>query len=583
VNTGERGRNPRRPGTPPAPGARHPAADAAGPFATIHQKCEKPTMRLIVLERSTQLAEIACREEAVYIGSDRACEVCLPDPQVAAQLAVIYAEDDDVWVFEQVAQDAQIQLNGAPVTEKVRLRVGDQIKIHDYVIRAESKPAPPVKTAAPPPPAKRTTLDRMMRFVQYRLPPGTVVKKAYDEVTIGPEPMGKIGQLNVLLGQCATVEQLMETTLAALIESFGAHRAWMGVRRLCYGPLEYVEGRFATGQTADLPTVGENLKPRVLDRDQFAVLPYGDDSDPASVLTGPLMGAEGSLGMAFIDAGESERRYDPQDLDFFILLLNTATAQLEAIFAQIAKNRAAMLEGEVTVAHAIQTRLTPRKLPQWSELQFGAFREMGHERTSDIYDLLRLSNQMALFMIAHTSAGGPVPSMLMAQAQAAFRVAAMHLDAPHIYLRSLNNLVYDGTQDHLLDCFIGVIEPPTGNMRYARAGNIGAYIISNRGEERVLGTPEPTPSVAATKDPEYALHPEKLKPGETLVLFTPGVVTARNSRGEIFGEERFVNILCDGFGQQASGMLREMLSDLKQFTEAGTQPDDITVILAHRL
>ena len=540
-------------------------------------------MRLIVLERSTQLAEIVCRDEAVYIGSDERCEVCLPDPQVAAQLGVIYAEDDNVWVFEQVAQAGQVQLNGAPVTEKVRLKVGDQIKIQDYIIRAESKPQQPVKATPPPLTAKRTSLDRMARFVQYRLPPGTVIKRLTDEVTIGAEQMAKVGRTNVLLGQCATVEELMEVGLKGLIESFGAHRAWMGVRRLSYGPLEYVEGRFSTGQTADLPTIGENLKPRVLDRDQFVLLPYGDDSDPAPALVGPLMGTDGSLGMVFVDAGDSDRRYDTHDLDFFVLLLNTTAAQLEAIFAQIAKNRAAMLEGEVTVAHAIQTRLTPRKLPQWDELQCGAFREMGRERTSDIYDLVRLSNQMALLMIVHTSASGPVPSMLMAQAQAAFRVAAMHLDAPHTYLRSLNNLVYDGTQDHLLDCFVGVIEPPTGNIRYARAGRMGAYIISNRGEARMLGTPQPTPSVAATKDPEYSLCPEKLKPSETLVLFTPGVITAHNSKGEVFGETRFVNILRDGFGQQASGMLREMLSDLKQFTEAGTQPDDITVILAHRL
>ncbi len=335
-------------------------------------------MRLIVLEKGTQLAEIACREEAVYIGSDPACEVCLPDPQIATQLGVIYAEDDGVWVLEQVDQAGQVYLNGAPVTKKVRLKVGDQIKIEDYIIRAEAKPSPPVKAPPPKTPiAKRTSLDRMARFVQYRLPPGAVVKKPSDEVTITPDQMAKVGRTNVLLGQCATVEELMEVVLKALIESFGAHRAWMGVRRLSYGPLEYVEGRFSTGQTADLPTVGENLKPRVLDRDQFALLPYGDDSDHTPALTGPLMGTDGSLGMVFVDAGESERRYDAQDLDSFILLLNTAAAQLEAIFTHIAKNRAAMLEGEVTVAHAIQTRLTPRKLPQWDELRFGAFREMG--------------------------------------------------------------------------------------------------------------------------------------------------------------------------------------------------------------
>ncbi len=539
-------------------------------------------MRLIVLERSMQLAEVICREEAVYIGSHESCELRLPDPQLAPQLGVIYADEEDVWVFERIESEGQVLLNGAAVTEKVRLRAGDQIKIQTYIIRAESDRAKPARQPAQAA-TKRTPLTRMTRFVQYRLPPGTVVKRTDDAVTVRPEQMTRVGQTNVVLGQCETVEDLMEIALNTLLETFGAHRAWMGVRHVNYGPMEYVEGRLSTGQTAELPEVGENLKPRVLDRAQFVLLPYGDESEPGSVVTGPLAGPDGTLGMVFIDAGETDRRYEMHDLDSFILLLNTLAAQLDAIFKRTAKTRAAMLAGEITVAHAIQTRITPHKLPQWKELQFGAFREMGRERTSDIYDVVRLSNQMALFMIAHTSATGPIPSMLMAQAQAAFRTGAMHLDAPHTFLRSLNNLLWDGDQDHPLDCFVGVIEPSTGNMRYARAGKMGAYVISNRGEERGLGIAEPTPALAMKKEPTYNLHPERLGSGETLVLFTPGVVTAHNSQGEVFGEDRFVNILCDGFAQLASNMLKEMHHDLRQFTEAGTQPDDITVILAHRL
>jgi hypothetical protein len=539
-------------------------------------------MRLVVLERGTHLGEVICREQAVYVGSDERCEIHLPDARVAGQVGVVYAEDDNVWVFEQLAEGAPIQLNGAAVTAKVPLKGGDQIKIHDYIIRAElDRPQP--SEQAKPRAAKRSSVARLTRFVRYRLPPGAVVKKPDDAVTVQPEHITRASQANVAFGQCGTVEELMEIGLRTFLETLAAHRVWLGVRHVGYGPLEYVEGRLSTGQTTELPETGENLKPRVLDRDQFVLLAYGDDASPTPILTGPLIGEEGTLGMVFVDAGPTDRRYEVRDLDFFILLLNGLAAQFDAIFKGIAKTRAAMLEGEVAVAHAIQTRLTPRKLPQWPELQFGAFREMGRARTSDIYDVVRLSNNMALFMIAHTSATGPIPSMLMAQAQAAFRVAAMHLDAPHIFLRSLNNLLYDGTRDHPLDCFIGVIEPPTGHMRYALAGKTGAYIISNRGEERALPGAEPMPSLATTKDPAYNLHPERLRSGETLVLFTPGVVTARNAKGQVFGEERFVNILCDGFAQLASNMLKEMLHDLRQFTEAGTQPDDITVILAHRV
>ena len=539
-------------------------------------------MQLIVLEKGATLAEVACREEAVYIGSGDQCEIRLPGDHIAQQLGVVYAADDDLWMFEPLAQIENIQYNGAPVSsDKVELRSGDQIKIHGFLIRAEPDDRPaaaPVETKK----ASRSGVASMARFVQYRMPPGTVLKKTSDEVTLRPEHLAAIGQANVLLGQCNTIEELMDRGLTILLDNLGAHRAWLGIRRMTYGSLEYVEGRITTGQMADLPEIGNNLKPRVLDRDQFAVLPYGDDSYPVSVLAGPLRAGEGTLGMAFVDVGETGRRYDTTDLDFFIALLSAITAQLDAIVQQNVKTRDAILAGEVMVAHAIQARLTPRKLPQWDDLQFGAFREMGRERTSDFYDVLRLNNNMALFMIAHTSTGGPIPSMLMSQAHAAFRIAAMHMDAPHIQLRSLNNILYDGNTDHPLDCFIGVVEPWTGNMRFAQAGKTGAYIISARGEERPLAAKTPLPALGMQKNPEYVQQPEKIQPGETLVLHTPGVVTARNSKGEIFGEERFVNILCDGFGQQASSMLREMLSDLQQFTESGSQPDDITVILAHR-
>ncbi len=98
-----------------------------------------------------------------------------------------------------------------------------------------------------------------------------------------------------------------------------------------------------------------------------------------------------------------------------------------------------------------------------------------------------------------------------------------------------------------------------------------------------MAPPEPAPAIASVKNHAYALLRETIESGESLVVFTPGVTTAKNSKGETFGEERFVNILCDGFGQLASSMLKELLTDLRNFTEGGSQPNDVTVLLTHRL
>lgn len=541
-------------------------------------------MRLILLENDCMVQEVLCDEGVVSIGSQEGCRLRLADARVAPQQALVYS-DGHHWVLQQLHPETAILVNGVHVTDRVQLRTGDEIHIADYVIRAypehrESRPPRPATEAAGG--RSGTPIAQLNRFVQYQLPPGAVVKKADEGLSLQPGHLPRIGQMNLGLSQCITVEPFMDLALRFLLESFSACRAWLGVRRVNYGPMEYVEGRHLTGQPLDLPEAGERLKPRVLDRAQFLLLPRVSPEERMSVLAGPLLGPEGTLGMLYLDSGDGPRRFDLADLDYFIVLSHLMGLQLDAIFKHIARNRAAMVEGQVSVAHAIQARITPRKLPQWDQLQFGAFREPGRERSGDIYDVCRLSNQMAAFMVAHTPATGPMPSMIMAQAQATFRTCGMHLEDPHVLLRMLNVLLYDGQNDRPLDCFVAVADPASGRILYSVAGRLGAYIIGQRGEERPLLPAEPVPALGMYKDAVYPLLREQLKPLETLVLFTPGVTTARSSRGEVFGEERFVNILCDGFGQLASTMLKEMLTDLRNFTEAGTQPDDITVLLAHR-
>jgi hypothetical protein len=537
-------------------------------------------MRLIVLQEEAMIADVVCGQEAIYIGSRDTCRVQLPDPRVAAQQAVVLPESDGTWFLEQLDTACPIHLNGTTVTGRIGLKTGDEIRLLDYCLR--------VYPDYEEPPGARPTLGtsraQLERFAQAKLPPGAILRRGDEVLSVQPGQLDGLGRVSVAVSGCVTVEELMDLALQSLLATFAAQRAWFGVRRVNYGPMEYEEGRLITGQPTDLPGIGHDLKPRALDRGQFVLVPLVSREEPVSVLAGPLLGPDGTLGMVYIDSGDTGRRYDVRDLEYFVLQLNLLAYQLDSIFKVTARNRAALIDGQVSVAHEAQARLTPRKIPQWEgQLQFGAFREPGRERAADIYDIVRTPNDQAAFMVAHTPAGGALPALLMVQAQTAFRSAVMHQDHPSNCLRGLNWILYDGQKDHPLECFIGLIDPASGQMRYAIAGHLGAYIIGQRGQERPLGGEEPSPALGLVKTAVYPLLPEQLEPGETLVLFTPGVVTAKNRRDEVFGEDRFVNILCDGFAQLASSMLKEMLNDLRNFTEGGSQPDDITVILAHRV
>lgn len=536
-------------------------------------------MRLIVLQAATMIADVVCGEEAVYVGSQSDCRVRLDDPRVAPQQLVLYPEGAGTWSVQQLSPQTEVTLNRTRLTERTALKTGDELCLLDYTIRVY----PQYEDSGATRLELGTSKAQLERFAAARLPPGTIVKRSDEPLTIQPAQLLRLGEANVAASQAVLIEEFMDVVLRTLLVSFAPQRAWVGVRRVNYGTMEYVEGRLLTGQPADLPAVAEELKPRILDRAQFLLVPLHSAEERMSILAGPLVGPDGTLGMLYIDGGNTNRRFTPQELDYFMLLATVFAAQLDAIFKYLARARAAMVEGQVAVAHAFQARLTPRKLPQWEQLQFGAFREPGRENSGDIYDVLRLASGKPALMVAHTTARGALPSLLMSHAQATFRFAAMHTDPPHVFLRSLNWLLYDGEEDHPLNCFAATIDPDSGEMAYAMAGRPGAYIIGNRGEPRRLGPRQPTPYLGLSRNTVYPLITEQLEPGETLVVFTPGVTTAMNRAGETFGEERFVNILCDGFGQLASTMLKEMFNDLRNFTEGGAQPDDITVLLAHRV
>ncbi|MBK9119092.1 MAG: SpoIIE family protein phosphatase [Phycisphaerales bacterium] len=538
-------------------------------------------MRVIVLQNEAMIADVICGQEALFIGSREGCRIHLNDARIAAQQAVLYPDANGGWLLEQLDTRCEIRVNGTLVVDKATLSNADEVQCGDYLLRIY----PEFADAAPARTAIGTSRAALERFAQARLPVGAILKKTDEPLTVLPGQLDIVGRTVVALAGIATVPELMDHALRTFVATFAAQRSWIGLRRVNYGPMEYEEGRLITGQPTDLSEIGHELKPRILDRSQYILVPVVSATDRTSILAGPLVGPEGVLGMVYLDSGDSGRRFDMRELDYFVLLMSVFAYQLDAIFKATARARAAMIEGQVSVAHEIQSRLTPRKLPQWEgELQFGAFREPGRERTGNMYDIVRLANHNAAVLICHTPAGGALPSMLMAQAQTAFRSAGMHLDAPNVFLRMLNWILYDGQKDHALECFAGYLDPKSGLLQYAIAGReLGAYIIGQRGEERPLGTDEPDPALSLNKTAEYPLLTEQLESGETLVLFTPGVTTAKNRQEETFGHDRFVNILCDGFGQLASVMLKEMLSDLRNFTEGGAQPDDITVILAHRL
>ena len=190
-------------------------------------------MRLILTENGSMLSDIECEREPIYVGSQENCRVHLADSRVAQQQLLIFPAPDGGWMLQQLHTENLVSINGMTVSDRAKLKTGDEIEIHNFLIRAF--PDHEIKSAAV---EIGTSIKQLTRFAQSQLPSGAIIKKPDEELTVQPEHLHGVGQINLTLSQIINIEALMNVALKTQLDLFGAQRVWMGVRRVNYGAME---------------------------------------------------------------------------------------------------------------------------------------------------------------------------------------------------------------------------------------------------------------------------------------------------------------------------------------------------------
>jgi anti-sigma regulatory factor (Ser/Thr protein kinase) len=127
-------------------------------------------------------------------------------------------------------------------------------------------------------------------------------------------------------------------------------------------------------------------------------------------------------------------------------------------------------------------------------------------------------------------------------------------------------------------CLYGVLDPVTGNFRFANAGHDLPYVKTSTGslELRARGMP-----LGLMTGMSYEETEAVLAPGESLLLTSDGVVEAHDPLGNMFGFPR----LKEAVAQYPGGheLIDHVLTDLKSHTGPDAeQEDDITMVTLSR-
>jgi CHASE3 domain sensor protein len=160
----------------------------------------------------------------------------------------------------------------------------------------------------------------------------------------------------------------------------------------------------------------------------------------------------------------------------------------------------------------------------------------------DLLDAWRATPDRGWFLIADASGKGIEAARHAAFAQYAIRALAQDADDPAEVVTRFNRLFLDTIDDPqaFIVVFLASFEASTQILRYASAGHGTAYV--RRGTE-IEELPPTGTVVGLEREAEYATEFVPLAVGDVVLLATDGLSEARDSRGEMLGEERVVALL----------------------------------------
>jgi Stage II sporulation protein E (SpoIIE)/Domain of unknown function (DUF4118)/GAF domain len=288
-----------------------------------------------------------------------------------------------------------------------------------------------------------------------------------------------------------------------------------------------------------------------------------------SLMIVPLPSRGGILGALTLGSVRSGRRYSEEELTLASDLAVRAGTALENVRLYEERDRA---------AQALQRSLLPSRLPEIPGAELAARFQPFTEADligGDFYDAFEVAPRSWALVIGDVMGKGSQAAALTGLARHTIRAAALSLSSPAEILGVLNQAILKHEEDRYATATVVRLDLLEGRARavVASGGHPSPIVLRASGEVEEIGGSGML--LGVFEDAAAADTSTELMPGDTLVLYTDGLLDERQA----MPERRLHEIVSEGLGLSASA-----LADLIETT--ATKPDvvyDDRAVLVLRL
>lgn len=342
-------------------------------------------------------------------------------------------------------------------------------------------------------------------------------------------------------------------------------------------------GHSIIGQVAEL---GEPLlvtdaqaDPRV-PRNASALIPVH------SLILCPLRTRGRTLGVFVVVNKLGQAVFDSRDMAILQALADQASITIDLVKLYDVLADQQRLEQELAVAREFQRMLLPGRFPDLPGYDIHAMSEPAKVVGGDFYDIFEVDRDHVGLVMADVAGKGIPGAMIMAMARAIMRAESRGSLSPKHVLRRVNKRLLENTGENVFITMIyGILHLGSGRLRFVRAGHEPLLIVGD--DDRQVRELTPPGIALGMVGEELFEHNEEVEvqlySGQTVLLYTDGLVEAVNAENVEYGHGRFAEKLIELRKRNSRAMIQGIVEDIHRYTRGTPQNDDITLLALRSL
>jgi serine phosphatase RsbU (regulator of sigma subunit) len=518
----------------------------------------------------------------ILVGRGAYNHVVLKDSRVSRQHARLAPERDGHVVYDLNSTNGTF-VNGQPVTRRV-LQDNDTIRFGPLAFRIEPTSAEERSRAEEHPADLEKPTLREMGSVSRM-----VIPTASRESSTQQLPVVDLGQLEDAYEKLGTLYSFMQAIsktidrrelleliagqLREIYPSSSAVAIYLVQRDNGSSDFRLAHHLSASPTKVEIPTLPREIASALLD--------HGDAVFGGSGMFAPLVDRGETLGAIQVGVDDRAGRFSRADLDLLAGMAAPAAMMLQNTRMHDESLLRDRLRYDLELAAQIQKSFLPREVVAVEGIELFAEYRAAYSVGGDFYDVFWLGPDRLGVFIGDIAGKGVAGALLMARISSELRVAALaHVD-PVAVLSTMNKALLGRGQPELFFTAIYLtLDVKTGEVVLANAGHPVPYILRREGAMKAVVDGSAGP-VGVLDDPAFASTALELAHGDSLVLYTDGVIEAADAHGGLYGVDRLENCLSLS-GSKPNDIAENIMHSVRQHTADMPLGDDVTLFILHR-